>query len=99
MPGPQTATDGGYDRDGETDRADTDARDDDVSLFATSAVRIALVLVGLVITVFALGQAVGVDFLGMIADALSTQTGQWLLVALVGIALIVVAQRSFATRD
>lgn len=65
--------------------------------FAMSALRIALVLVGLVIVLFALGQAVGVDLLGTITDALGTQLGRWLVVAFFGLVLIVVAVRGFAT--
>ncbi|SDJ90529.1 hypothetical protein SAMN04515672_1776 [Natronorubrum texcoconense] len=40
-------------------------------------------IVGLVVVLFALGQAIGTDLLGMTAQALSTQTGQWLVIAVV----------------
>lgn len=90
----------GRPRDERTEQEDSNARrgsEEFADRVASSAVRIGLVFVGLVITVFALGQAVGVNFLGMVAQALGTQTGQWLLVALAGILLIVVAQRGLAS--
>ncbi len=40
-----------------------------------------LVIVRFVVLLFALGQAVGFDLLGLFADALRTQTGRWLVVA------------------
>lgn len=63
--------------------------------FAASTLRIALAIVGLVIVLFALGQAVGVNLLGMLADALNTQVGRWLVVAFFGLMLIALAIRGF----
>lgn len=66
--------------------------------FAASTVRMVLALVGFLILLFALGQAVGVNLLGIVADALTTRLGQWLVVAFVGILLIMLALRGFRTR-
>lgn len=81
-------------------RTDEDAveqgRADDVGAwFAESTLRIALAVFGFVLLLFALGQAVGIDLLGMVVDALSTQMGRWLLVAFFALALILVALRGF----
>lgn len=78
---------------GEPDRA----RDDEGSAvsrwFATTAVRAGLTVIGVVLLLFALGQAVGFPFLEMTTDALTTQTGQWLVVAFFAVLLIGAAQR------
>lgn len=63
--------------------------------FARSTVRIALAVFGVVLLLFALGQAAGVDLLGAVADALSTQVGRWLAVAVFALLLIAVAVRGF----
>lgn len=61
--------------------------------FAASAARGGLAIIGLVFLLFALGQAVGVPLLDMFANALSSQTGRWLVVAAFAVALISLAQR------
>lgn len=63
--------------------------------FAESTLRIALAVFGFVLLLFALGQAVGIDLLGMVVDALSTQMGRWLVVAFFALAILVVAVRGF----
>ncbi|WP_338728061.1 hypothetical protein [Haladaptatus sp. DJG-WS-42] len=69
------------------------------SWFATTAVRTGVIVIGFILLLFALGQAVGANLLGMVADALSSQTGQWLIVAFFAVLLIGAAQRGFtATR-
>ncbi len=52
-----------------------------------------LAIVGFVLLLFALGQAVGFDLLGLVADVVSSQTGRWLVVALFALLLIGVAER------
>lgn len=64
---------------------------------AASAVRLAVGFVGLVLLLYALGQAVGVPLLELTADVLSTQTGRWLVVAAFAAALIGLAQRGLPT--
>ncbi|WP_332898564.1 MULTISPECIES: hypothetical protein [unclassified Haladaptatus] len=69
------------------------------SWFATTAVRTGVIVIGFILLLFALGQAVGANLLGMVADALSSQTGQWLIVAFFAVLLIGAAQRGLtATR-
>lgn len=65
---------------------------------AESALRIALTLVGLVLLVYALGRAVGVDLLAIVVDALLSPVGRWIVVAFFALLLIVVAQRGFQDR-
>lgn len=62
-------------------------------LFASAALRWGLGIAGFVLFLFAIGQAVGLDLLGMFAEALSTETGRWLLVAVFALFLIGVARR------
>lgn len=52
-----------------------------------------LIAIGFVLLLFALGQAVGFDLLGLFADAVSSQTGRWLVVAFFALLLIRVAER------
>lgn len=61
--------------------------------FASAAMRWLVILFGIVLMLFALGQAAGTNILGPILDALATQTGIWLLVALFALALIAAATR------
>ena len=61
--------------------------------FASTAVRIGLTLLGIVLLLFALGQAVGFPLLEFTVDALTSQTGRWLVVAFFAILLIGAAQR------
>ncbi|RDI72389.1 hypothetical protein [Halopelagius longus] len=63
------------------------------ALFASAALRWGLAVAGFVLFLFAIGQAVGLDLLGMFAEALSTETGRWLLVAVFALFLIGVARR------
>ncbi|WP_435363506.1 hypothetical protein [Haloarchaeobius sp. DYHT-AS-18] len=63
---------------------------------ATTAVRFGLAMIGVVLLLFSLGQAFGADLLGAFADALSTQTGQWLVVALFALFLIGAAERGLS---
>lgn len=65
--------------------------------FASTAVRAGLTVIGVVLLLFALGQAVGLPLLGMVADAVSSQTGQWLVVAFFAILLIAAAQKGIPT--
>lgn len=62
-------------------------------LLANAAIRFGLVLVGFVLFLFALGQAVGFGLLDLFIEAVTSQTGRWLVVALFGLVLIALAQR------
>jgi hypothetical protein len=67
------------------------------SWFANTAVRAGLTLIGLVLLLFALGQAVGFPLLQIVTDALTSQTGQWLVVAFFAVLLIGAAQKGLPT--
>jgi hypothetical protein len=62
-------------------------------VFASAALRWGIGIAGAVLFLFAIGRAVGVDLLGLLAEALTTQTGRWLAVAVVGLFLVAVARR------
>lgn len=63
--------------------------------FAESTLRVSLAVVGFVLLLFALGQAIGIDLLGYIVEALNTRMGRWLVVAFFAILLIALAVRGF----
>lgn len=65
---------------------------------ASTAVRAVLVIVGVVVLLFALGQLVGLDLLGLTAEALSSEVGRWLLLAAFALLLIALAERGFRAR-
>lgn len=65
--------------------------------FATTAVRAGLTVIGVILLLFALGQAVGLPLLDLATEALTSQTGQWLVVAFFAVLLIGAAQRISAT--
>lgn len=69
-----------------------------MDVFASTTLRLLVTIIGLIVFLFALGQAVGIDLIGMTADVLATQTGRWLLVALFALLLIGVAQRAIGGR-
>lgn len=70
-----------------------DTADTATEWFAATAVRAGLTVIGVVLLLFALGQAVGLPLLGMVTDALTSQTGQWLVVAFFAVLLIGAAQK------
>jgi hypothetical protein len=63
---------------------------------ASTAAQTIVMLVGLVVVLFAVGQAVGADLLGMVGDALATHTGQWLAVAVLALILVIAALRALS---
>lgn len=65
---------------------------------ASSALRIGLVFVGFFLLLAALGQLSGIDILAVTAEVLGTETGQWLLVAVVAMAMIAIAVHGFTGR-
>lgn len=85
-------------RSSETTDGEPPAGEGAAERLATSTLRIGLTLIGLVLLLFALGQAVGVDLLELVVDALSTRVGRWLAVAFFALVLIVVALRGFGTK-
>lgn len=66
--------------------------------FATSALRIGIALIGLVLLMVALGQIAGVDFLEMFSEVLASSVGRWLVVAVVAMVIISFAIHGFGRR-
>lgn len=64
--------------------------------FASSTLRLGMVLVGFFLLLAALGQLSGIDILGETAALLGTEVGRWLLVAIVAIGIIAVAVHGFS---
>lgn len=55
-------------------------------------------LLGVVLVLFALGRAFGVDLLSTVAEFFETPTGRWLGVAFVGLLLIALAAGGWRRR-
>ena len=66
-----------------------------VEAIASSTIRIGLAILGILLLLYAVGQAVGVDALGMVSSALDTPEARWLVVAFFALVLIAVALRGF----
>lgn len=66
--------------------------------FAESALRIGLAILGLVLVLFAVGMATGVDVLGALTEFFTSWVGRWLLVAVVGLAIVALALHGFGPR-
>lgn len=61
--------------------------------FASAALRTGLIIVGFVLLLFALGQAVGFNLLDLVIDAATSPMGRWIVVAIFALLLIAVAGR------
>ncbi|MDX1747148.1 MAG: hypothetical protein R3324_14520 [Halobacteriales archaeon] len=61
-------------------------------LLANAAIRFGLLATGFVLFLFALGQAVGFGLLDLFVEAITSQTGRWLVVAFFGLVLIGLAR-------
>lgn len=82
----------------EDDTSPADRRsygDRTVEIIASSTLRVGLAIFGLVLLLFAIGQLVGVDILGMIVNVLESPEGRWAIVAFVALVMIVLALRGF----
>ena len=100
---PDTRTSGDPERDDVgTDRSEPSAESDDAAgaerpmtdWLTSTTIRWMLALVGLVLLLFALGQAFDTPFLAWVVDAVTSEVGRWLVVALVAVALIAFATRA-----
>lgn len=69
-------------------------RDTATTWFANTAVRAGLTAIGVLVLLFALGQAVGLPLLELVTGALTSQMGQWLVVAFFALLLIGAAQKA-----
>lgn len=99
MSGSEESTDDYGGESGSGRSRESSSETDVAGWFAASTFRVALAIIGLVLLLFALGQAVGFDLLGLVADALSSRLGRWLAVAFFALILIVVAVRGFDTQS
>lgn len=61
--------------------------------FASAALRTGLIIIGFVLLLFALGQAVGFNLLDLVIDAVTSPMGRWIVVAIFALLLIAVAGR------
>lgn len=61
--------------------------------FASAALRTGIVIIGFILFLFALGQAVGFDLLDLFLDAVTSPMGRWIVVAIFALLLIAVASR------
>lgn len=61
--------------------------------FASATLRTGVILIGFVLFLFALGQAVGFPLLDLFIDAVTSPTGRWIVVAIFALLLIAAASR------
>ena len=67
--------------------------------FTRSVLRMGLAIVGFILLIFAIGQAIGYDMLAQMEAFIQTQTGQWLIVAFFALLLIFIALWGWQTRQ
>ena len=65
------------------ERPPAERRPEGGAWFTSRLLQTAVATVGLIGVLFALSMALGVDLLGMLAEALSTQAGRWLAIAVI----------------
>lgn len=90
-------------RDDTRDRADRDttrrrderAPEEAVEAIAASTVRLGLAILGIILVLFAVGQALGFDALAIFGEALDTREARWMIVAFFGLILLAVSLRGF----
>lgn len=83
------------DRDASGDDDRQRERDETVEFIATSTVRIGLLLLGVLLLLYSVGQAIGFDVLALVSQALDTPEARWLLVAFFALVLISIALKGF----
>ena len=66
---------------------------DTADWFASVTLRTGVILIGFVLLLFALGQAVGFPLLDLFIGAVTSPTGRWILVAVFALLLIAAASR------
>lgn len=80
---------------------DPERRDDETGIeepverIAASTLRVILLILGVLLLLYATGQAIGVPMLGTISEALDTDQARWMVVAFFGLVLLVVSLRGF----
>ena len=79
-------------------RAEKTRREGPAEWVASTALRLGLALVGIVLLVFAIGQILDVPLFDVLDDALSSQVVVWLIVGLFALLLLGLAARGFSYR-
>lgn len=64
--------------------------------FTSTVLRTLVAIIGLIAVLFALSMALGIDLLGMLGQALTTQTGQWLAIAVIVLLVTGAAMRGLS---
>lgn len=72
---------------------------DAIDWLALSVVRLGLAVLGVVLVLYAVGMLTGVDALDVAYDALGSEMGRWIAVAVVGVFLLLVAIGGFGSSD
>lgn len=98
MTPPDDRTDGRNQRSTNTQQGGTtqDAQQehaDAAGWFASATLRTGVILIGFVLFLFALGQAVGFPLLDLFIEAVTSPTGRWIVVAIFALLLIAAASR------
>lgn len=73
--------------------------DDSVEFVATSTVRVGFLALGFLILLYAVGQILGMNVLGMLSDVLDSHEVRWMIIAFFGVVLITLAFRGFNARQ
>lgn len=91
--GQQTGTGGGQQTGGgqPPDRGGGANQEGAAGWFASAALRTGIVVIGFVLFLFALGQAVGFNLLDIFVTAVTSPTGRWIVVAVFALLLIAAA--------
>lgn len=76
-------------------RRDERAPEGAIEAIAASTVRLGLAILGIVLVLFAVGQALGFDALAIFGEAFNTREARWMIVAFFGLVLLVVSLRGF----
>lgn len=69
------------------------------SWFTETIVRAGILVVGVAVMIFAIGQAVGANLLGPLAEFFTSGTGAWFVVAFLALLVVVAATKSWRTVD
>ena len=67
------------------------------SWFTETLVRAGILVIGVAVMIFAIGQAVGANLLGPLADFFTSGTGVWFVVAFLALLVMVAATKSWRT--
>lgn len=99
---PERGTDGGAGSQTQTDAGRTDSAPASTigklaDRFTETLVRLTVAVIGIAILLLALSQIVGVNLYSIVGQIISSRIGQWVLVALFGLGLIVAAGKRWTS--